>query len=238
MQAGMSRWVHLVGGGPGALVQMRRHFKAALATAGRKRPLVAYVGAASGDNAAFRKMLALGLRGARVEPVELVSPRASTAVARQLLADCDLVFVSGGDVWRGMEVLRERDVVDQVRQIAAAGMPMLGVSAGAIMLAREWVHFPDDDDERAELFECLAVAPVHIDCHSEDDGWSELRTLVRLLHRRGDAHAVGYGVPSRGCLSVELGHGQPRLHALGADLPRLRLTGGEVVTDGALKVES
>jgi peptidase E len=235
----MSRGVHLVGGGPGALVQMRRHFKAALATCARKRPLVAYVGAASDDNVAFRKLLALGLGGARVEPVQLVSPRASTAAARQLLADSDLVFVSGGDVWRGMEVLRERGLVEEVRQIAAAGKPMLGVSAGAIMLAREWVRFPNDDDARAELFDCLAVAPVHIDCHSEDDGWSELRTLVRLLDRRGDPHPLGYGVPSRGCLLVEWApHAEaPRLRALGASIARLRYTAGEVISDGALEVE-
>jgi putative intracellular protease/amidase len=215
---------------------MRRHFKSALAPL-KKKPLVAYVGAASGDNAGFQTMISAAFTGARVEGAKLVSKRASAAKARQLLEDCDLVFVSGGDVWSGMEVLQERDMVGVIRQLAATGKPMLGVSAGSIMLASEWVHFPDDDEKRAHLFECLGVAPVHIDCHSEDDGWSELRTLVELRHRRGDADTTAYGVPKKGCLRVELDDKKPRLAALGAPVPRLKMKRGKVVEDGALAVD-
>jgi putative intracellular protease/amidase len=230
-----NRTVHLVGGGPGAILQMRRHFKAALAAVGKK-PLVAYVGAASGDHAGFQAMVSAALTGARVEAAKLVSKRASTATARQLLEDCDLAFFSGGDVWRGMRVLEERDVVSLLRRLADDGKPMLGVSAGSIMLARAWVNFPDDDDDKAELFECVGAAPVYIDCHSEDDGWSELRTLVTLLHRRGDKDTTAYGVPSRGCLRVEVGDGKPQLQALGEPVPRLKARRGQVVEDGALAV--
>jgi hypothetical protein len=232
----MPRLVHLVGGGPGALVQTRRNFKAALATVGKKRPLVAYVGAASGDNLGFRKLLGAMLVGARVEPANLVSKRASTSAARQLLCDCDLIFVSGGDVEAGMRVLREREVVPLFHQLADDGKPLLGVSAGSIMLGQAWVRFPDDDESRAELFDCLGLAPVHVDCHSEDDGWSELRVLVRLLHERGAASTVAYGIPSRGCLQLELGAGRPRLSALGAAVPRLAFRRGAVASDGEIAV--
>jgi peptidase E len=225
----MDRRMYLVGGGPSAMLETRRHFKRALAALDKKRPLVAYLGAASGDNAAFRKMISLALMPARVEAANTVGRRAKLSATRALLDECDLVFVSGGDVHAGMQVLRERDLVEPLRALARAGKPMLGVSAGSIMLARDWVHFPDDDEARAELFECLAIAPVHIDCHSEDDGWSELRVLVRLLHERGEKPSC-YGIPSRGALHIAA---DGTLSALGVALPRLAWRRG-VVDDGAL----
>jgi peptidase E len=217
--------IHLVGGGPRAIVQTRAHFHATIAALHKKKPLVAYVGAASRDNVPFRKMIALALGGARVEPVRLASPRANVSSARQLLDDCDLVFVSGGDVDLGMQILGERGVIGDFQRLARAKKPFLGVSAGSIMLAKKWVRFPDDDDEKAETFDCLGIAPVFVDCHSEDDGWSELRVLMRLLPEG----SVGYGIPSKGCLKLD---GEPV--SAGVKLPRFRTHHGSAVEDGAL----
>jgi len=218
--------IHLVGGGPGALLATRAHIKravAALNKEAKKKPLVAYVGVASNDNVGFQKMLSAAFlgTGARIEMAKLARKTAKVSNARALLADCDLVFMSGGDVEHGMNLLNERGVADELRALAAAGKPFLGISAGSIMTCKEWVRFPDDDDARAEPFACLGIAPVHMDAHSEDDGWSELRVLVRLIAaRQGDA--LGYGVPSKGCLRVEVeGAGAPRLAALGAPIARI-----------------
>jgi hypothetical protein len=104
--------------------------------------------------------------------------------------------------------------------------PFVGVSAGAIMLARHWVRFVDDDDTKAEPFACLGIAPVHVDCHSEDDGWSELRVLVRLLN------VEAYGLPSKGCLRID---NDGKWTAMGATLPRFRVRDGKVVEDGGLQ---
>jgi peptidase E len=218
--------VHLVGGGPSAILQTRRHFKTAIAALHKKKPLVAYVGAASKDNVAFRKMISMALVGARVEPVHLASARAKVSAARQLLDDCDLVFVSGGDVELGMRIVRERGVDDQLRALAKGGKPFLGVSAGSIMLAERWVRFDGERDERGEPFDCLGIAQVMIDCHDEDGGWSELRALLAHL----PDGAVGYGVPSKGCLRVSDG----KLAALGVPLPRFRAKKGSAAEDGAL----
>jgi peptidase E len=218
--------VHLVGGGPSALIQTRRHFKTAIAALHKKKPLVGYVGAASQDNVAFRKMISLALAGAQVEPVHLASARAKISAARQLLDDCDLVFVSGGDVDLGMRIVRERGVDAQLRDLARAGKPFLGVSAGSIMLAERWVRFAGDDDERGELFDCLGIAPVMIDCHDEEGGWTELRALLAHL----PDGSVGYGVPSKGCLRVKEG----KLTAMGVPLPRFRAKKGGAAEDGAL----
>lgn len=215
--------IHLIGGGPGAIMATRKLLKDAIKGLGKKKSVLAYVGAASNDNLGFQKMLSgffLGT-GARLEAVKLARKNASVATAKGVLDECDAVFMSGGDVEHGMNVLHERGVADHLRGLARAGKPFIGISAGSIMTGQAWVRFPDDDDTKAELFPCLGIAPVHMDAHSEDDGWSELRVLVKLL-ARSDADAVAYGVPSRGCLQVELdGNGKPKLRALGAAVARI-----------------
>jgi peptidase E len=191
----------------------------------KKNPLVAYVGAASRDNVPFRKMISLALGDARVEPVKLASARANVAAARALLDECDLVFVSGGDVDMGMQILGERDVIGDLQRLARAGKPFLAVSAGSIMLAKKWLRFIDDDDDKAEPFDCLGIADVIVDCHSEDDGWSELRVLMRLLPEG----SVAYGIPSKGCLRLD-----GELTSAGVPLPRFRTRNGLAVEDGEL----
>lgn len=216
--------IHLVGGGPGALFATRRHIERAVAAVAKKRPLVAYVGVASNDNLGFQKMLSAAFvgTGARVEMARLARKSAKLSNALALLADCDLVFMSGGDVERGMSLLNERGAADELRKLARAGKPFVGISAGSIMICRRWVRFVDDDDNKAELFDCLGIAPVHMDAHSEADGWPELRTLVSLV-ARSEGDVVGYGVPSKGCLRVELAAdgGKPKLAALGAAVARV-----------------
>jgi cyanophycinase-like exopeptidase len=223
--------LHLIGGGPGGLMAMRRHIKASLTALPRRRPLVAYVGAASDDNVGFQKMLSAAFvgTGARLEAAKLASPRAPVGQATQLLEDCDLVFLSGGDVERGMQVLNDRGVTDQLRALARRGKPFLGISAGSIMACRHWVRFPDGDDAKAEPFDCLGIAPINMDAHSEDDGWSELRVLVRLLAGRGDPDPSGYGVPKKGCLRLELDGRDARVTALGAPCARIMIRRGEPV---------
>jgi peptidase E len=229
--------LRLVGGGPGATLALRRHFKAALAALGKPKPAVAYVGAASDDNQGFftmiRGALALG-SSARMELAKIASPRAKASGARALLEACDLVFVSGGDVEHGMEVLHDRDLARTLVSLGESGKPFFAISAGALMLARDWVRFPDEeDDASAELFPCLGLAPIHVDAHSEEDDWSELRVVVRLLHQRGDPGPVGYGLTPKGGLVVSVGeHGKARLRAVGTPIPRLVVKSGKV-THGA-----
>jgi peptidase E len=215
--------IHLVGGGPGALLATRHHIKRAVDAVGKKKPLVAYVGVASNDNLDFQKMLAAAFvgTGARIQMAKLARKSAKLSNALALLADCDLIFMSGGDVEHGMNLLNERGVADELRKLARAGKPFLGISAGSIMTCKKWVRFPGDDDSKAETFDCLGIAPVHMDAHSEADNWPELRTLVKLL-ARSDADALAYGVPSKGCLRVEVAaDGKPKLKPLGAEITRI-----------------
>lgn len=222
----MSTTVHLIGGGPtaGAIAATRRHLKTVVKSLPKKKPLVAYVGAASNDNVAFRKMLGAMFVGTGIcmEPVLLARKNAKVSAARQLLHDCDLVFMSGGDVEHGMKILDDRGVSDDLRTLAAGGKPFVGISAGSIMTGHSWVRFPGDDDAHAEPFACLGIVPLCLDAHSEEDDWSELRVLMALLNAGGEK-TIGYGVPSKGCLAVTLtADGKPpRLAALGAPIVRV-----------------
>ncbi len=229
----------LVGGGPGAVLALRRHFKAALNALNRENPIVAYVGAASDDNLGFQKMLTteLALAGARFRAAKIAASGASIAAAQDLLLECDLVFVSGGDVEHGMNVLKDKGLLPFFRDLCKANKPMFGLSAGSLMLAKEWVRFPDEDESKAELFECIGAAPLHVDAHSEDDDWSELRTLVRLLKERGDPSPVGYGLTSKGGLTVKVEGDQVSVKAIGTDIPRLIVRSGDVTYGEPLHVD-
>ncbi len=225
--------IHLTGGGPGAFLALRRHFKSALAGVESKRPLVAYVGAASNDNGGFFTMIKTAvLTGAstvRMRQAKTASPRASASDARGLLEECDLVFVSGGDVEHGMKVLHEKDMVKPLQALGAAGKPMFGISAGSLMLARDWVRFPDEDASKAELFPCLGIAPIHADAHAEAENWDELRVLVDLLRRRGDEDALGYGLTRKGGLRLEVGSDGVKVSPIGTAIPRIGVRRNKVV---------
>src|SRR5664280_2650056 len=127
------------------------------------------------------------------------SARADLADARAVIERSDLVFVSGGDVEAGMAHLERHGLIPLLQTLHGAGTPFGGLSAGSIMLSRCWVRWPDpDDDTTAELFSCLALAPVLCDCHAESDDWEELRALLELT-----GEGIGYGIPAGGALRVD-----------------------------------
>ncbi len=121
-------------------------------------------------------------------------------------------------------MLDERGVTPLVRKLARDGKPMIGLSAGSLMLARDWVAFPDDDEAKAHLFSCIGVAPVHVDAHAEDDDWHELRVLLRLLHERGDPHPAGIGLTKKGALRVHVDGDSTTLDCARDPPPALRRT--------------
>lgn len=182
-------------------------------------PTVAYIGAASGDDISFLHHLSrlfLEAGAGRVEPVRLADPEADLHAACDILSGADLVFVSGGDVDAGMQCLRRHAMIPFLRRLHRTGTPFFSLSAGSIMLARQWVRWTDpDDEESARPFRCMGLAPVLCDTHAEEDDWEELKTLLRLL----PAGSTGYGIPSGGGLRIS---GKNRIEALGQPLVRFR----------------
>jgi cyanophycinase-like exopeptidase len=219
--------LYLIAGGPGArrsrgpdpLVQ------AVISATGITRPRVAYVGAASGDNAAFLLLVGRILRksgAGEVTLAPLCGRRGSLERALPVLEQADLVFVSGGDVEAGMSVLAETGMTRHLRRLHRAGKPFFGISAGSIMLARQWVRWTDpQDDGTAEVFPCLGFAPVICDTHGEEDDWTELKALLSLC----PVGATGYGIVSGSAL---VARGPGNVAALGGEVHVFRRRRGGV----------
>jgi peptidase E len=160
-------------------------------------PTVAYSGTASGDDKSFFRFIAGELTGAGADKVThaVIAPAgADLDKARSVLEAADIVFISGGDVEAGMDVLNEKNMLDFLAGLYRQGKPFFGISAGAIMLADRWVRWRNpDDDSSAELFPCLGFAPVICDTHDEQGGWEELRAALKLVKEGGRGYGLATG---------------------------------------------
>jgi len=219
--------VHLLAGGPGTARNIYRPLlRDVLRLRGRPRPLVAYLGAATDDDrrfAGWMKDLVTAAAPCTFRLAPVVGRRATGGAARRVIEGADVVFVGGGDVELGMRRLLERDLKESLLARHAAGAPFLGISAGAILLARRWVRWRDpDDDGTAELFDCLGVAPFLCDCHGEEDGWAELSALLRLA---GDG-SLGFGLRSGAAVRVGVGGA---VEPICGEVDRFQARGGKVV---------
>lgn len=159
-------------------------------------PVVAYSGTASGDDNNFFGFIASSFTDAGADKVThaMIAPDgADLKKAQKILDAADIIFVSGGDVEAGMEILQQKNMIDFLNGQYRQGKPFFGISAGAIMLAEKWVRWPDPDDENsAELFPCLGYAPIICDTHDEQGGWEELQAAL-MLEKDG---VRGYGLAS------------------------------------------
>lgn len=228
--------VYLLAGGPGSRrTEGDPLMTRILASSGVSHPSVAYVGAASGDNRPFFLMLSTYMRhwgAGQVTLAPLVSKRAKVEKARAILESADMILMSGGDVEAGMKVLEERQILPFLRELYQSGKPFCGISAGSVMLARQWVRWEDPDDEAtATLFPCMGFAQVLCDMHGEGEGWEELQALLRLTPEG----TLGYGIPAGAGLCV---YPDGRLEALGAPVPCYAHQGGAVAHSGDLAPRS
>jgi peptidase E len=192
----------LAGGRPRNARAFDPLLQAVFQESGKEHPTIAYVGAASEENKAFYLMMAAMLKGVgagKIRHAVLASPKADIKKAREILESADIVYVSGGDVEQGMQVVQEKDIAEYLVGLYKQGKPFFGVSAGSIMLAKEWIRWRDpDDDATAEIFPCLGLAPVICDTHGEQDRWEELQALL-ALEKDG---TTGYGIVSGTAIKV------------------------------------
>ena len=206
--------------GPDPLLQ------AAMCQVSLRRPKIAYVGTASGDDAAFRLWFTRLLKKAGAGEVTLAplcGRRGDAEKAKAVLEASDLVFVSGGDVEEGMRVLNEKEMTGFLRRLYWSGKPFFGTSAGSIMLTRKWVRWRNpDDNESAEPFPCLGLAPLLCDTHGEGEGWEELKALLAL----SPTGEIGHGIVSGTAIVVGP---DDAFFALGGEVDRFRKRAGGVV---------
>jgi peptidase E len=168
----------------------------------KTKPIVAYVGAASEENKAFFLMMSAMLKGVgagKIRQAVLAPEKADVQKAQDILESSDIVYISGGDVEHGMKVVQQKKMVDFLVGLYRQGKPFFGVSAGSIMLAKEWIRWRDpEDDATGEVFPCLGIAPVICDTHGEADGWEELQALLQMEKD----NTIGYGIVSGTAMKV------------------------------------
>jgi len=188
-------------------------------------PSVGYVGAASGDDKnffhryeeMFRQSGAREVKHALLAPDDADIPR-----ARALLEKSDMVCLSGGDVTAGMQILKKKKMDNFLAGLYQTGKPFFGLSAGSIMLAKEWVRWQNpDDNQTAEIFPCLGLAPVLCDTHDEEGDWEELKALL-ILEKEG---IIGYGIKTGTALKV---FPDGSVEALAGSIQRYVRDGGQV----------
>jgi dipeptidase E len=192
--------IFLIAGGPQPK-NIKTILAEVLASYKKKTPIVAYIGTASDDNKMFFLMLKPIIMAAGAGSVRLVPivRRFDLDKAKDILLTSDIVFISGGDVDMGMEYLRKRNLIPFLKVLYDRGKLFCGISAGAIMLCRNWMHWRDpDDDDTAELLDCLGFAPLLCDVHAEEDDWVEMKRLLGFFPQG----TVGYGIPTEGALRV------------------------------------
>jgi len=194
--------VYLLAGGRGG-GDMTAILESVFRDIGVASPTIAYVGSASDDNQGFFRMISGMFKPAgktRFIFAPTVDEKADIKKTVKTIESADAVFVSGGDVEAGMEVLERRGIAGIFADLYRQGKFFFGVSAGSIMLADKWVRWRDpDDDSTAELFACLGVAHVICDTHGEGEGWEELRAAIAL----SPEGTMGYGITSSACLRVD-----------------------------------
>jgi cyanophycinase-like exopeptidase len=218
------RPVYLIAGGRGS--SNKTLIRAVFAEIAQPDPLIAYVGAANSDDKSFYKFMGDEITRAgncRLNHAIIASPKADLDKAQEILQKADAVFISGGDVEAGMTVLKSKNILSIFRDLYLEGKVFFGVSAGSIMMGKEWVRWTNpDDDSTAGLFPCMGLIPVICDTHAEADDWEELKTAIQLKAEAG----AGYGIPSGACLKVDP---DGRLEALGGAVTRLVKRDNKVV---------
>jgi len=171
--------------------------KKIIADTGLQNAKVAYLGAASGDNARFFQSTKSALLAAgSCEIVKLDFKDKEKAL--NVIEQCPVIFVAGGDVEKGIKILTDQGALTILEKAFNHGTHFIGVSAGAIMLCEKWVAWRDVDEENPYLFDCLGFAGIYCDAHDEPQ-WQELKALLKLLK---DKKAKGIGLRSGSAIKV------------------------------------
>jgi len=215
----------LAGGRPRNANALDPLLQAVFRESGTVSPVIAYIGTANGDDEGFFNRMAGIFKAAGASRVNhaLIAPeKVNLKIAQDILEQSDIVFVSGGDVDRGMGILKERNMTDFLCKLYKQGKPFFGLSAGSIMLAKEWIRWKDpDDDSTAELFPCLGFAPVICDTHDEEGGWEELKAVLKLE----PDNTKGYGIVSGTAIKI---FPDGRMEALGGAIHQFTRHGARV----------
>jgi dipeptidase E len=128
-----------IGGGeigrPGFPVETTKIDKETIRLAGKKCPRLLFLPTASSDSKSYAKIVDrhFGRRlGCRVETLFLLSGQLKPKEIKRKIMDADIIYVGGGNTLKMMKAWRRLKVDKLLRQAAAKGTVLSGISAGAI----------------------------------------------------------------------------------------------------------
>lgn len=193
----------------------------------KELPRLGYVGAASGDDVRFLGMMQSQFNefGIHMDHAVIAPPGADLNKAKEILLASDVIFMGGGDVEAGMQLLLKKKMTEFMRELNHTGKVFFGISAGSIMLAKKWVRWTDpEDDSTALLFDCLDIAPVICDTHDEEASFEELQAAMALEN----PGITGYGLASNTGIKV---YPDGKVEAIGGPVWRFVKKSGKVVRE-------
>lgn len=150
----------------------------------------AYIGASNGDEQAFYDVFLAAMDGWGVHDCQMIRSR-PTDESLAFLESADLVLLAGGDVDRGLGIMKSNGVLDRVRTAHATGAILIGVSAGATQLGR--CGWATEDAGPPRAFEAASLLPYVVEAHGEPD-WPGLNVTLPPL----GPGACGIGIPLGG----------------------------------------
>jgi dipeptidase E len=130
--------------------------------AGRR---VAFVPFALQDHAAYTTKIRERLGRMDLEVVSIDDLAADLAAD---LDGSDAIFVGGGNTFRLLKTLYERDLLAPIRERVRAGLPYLGSSAGTVIAAPTMKTTNDMPIVEPPSFSALALVPFQINPHYLD----------------------------------------------------------------------
>ena len=151
-----------------------------------ERRRIAFVPFAAHDHGAY--VAKVRERLARME-IEVNGPES--------IGDADAIFVGGGNTFRLLKTLYERNLLDVIRDHVRNGIPYVGSSAGSAIAAPTIMTTNDMPIVRPPSFDSLGFVPFQINCHYLDADpqsthMGETReTRIREFHEENAVPVLG-----------------------------------------------
>lgn len=163
--------MHLICAGGGDVPVMPLLIEAA----NKRRPRVLFIPTASSDDPSYIEMVSTMVPrlGAEFDVMRM----ADIPQGRHLIAAADAIYVGGGNTKMMLDLWRRHDLHHWLRAAADAGVPIGGVSAGAIC----WARLCNSDWPLYEQIPGVATAPL------EGLGWID---LALCPHTSGEGHRL------------------------------------------------